>query len=291
MSGRILVIGAAGRLGAAVMEAFAGRVAIGHTRSSLDITDSAAVIRTVAAAAPDVVINCAAFNYVDAAETKPIEALAVNALAVRSLARAAESAGAIFIHYGTDFVFDGETTHPYTEDAAPAPRSLYAVSKLLGEWFALDIPRGFVLRVESLFGATGGWTGRAGTLDTIVGALERGEAVRAFTDRVVSPSYAPDVAAATRYLIDSGATPGVYHCVNSGHATWHAIAQECARQLGVPARLEPITMQTDPLPAFRPRFCALSNGKLAAAGFSMPTWNDALQRWFASRERRAGTIQ
>ena len=292
MSGPILVIGAAGRLGAAIVEAFADRSVVAHTRSSLDITDSDAVNRTVAAAAPEVVINCAAFNYVDAAEANPGEALGVNALAVRSLARAAESRGATFIHYGTDFVFDGDAAHPYAEDASPAPRSVYAASKLLGEWFALDVPRSYVLRVESLFGAPQGWTGRRpGTFDAIIGSLERGDPTRVFTDRVVSPSYAPDVALATRHLIDAGAPPGVYHCVNSGQATWYDVAEECVRLLGIPARLEPITLESSPLPATRPRFCALSNTKLAAAGFPMPTWQDALQRWVAARGGRASTLQ
>lgn len=291
MSSRVLVTGAAGRLGAAVAHVFADRSVIPHTRSSLDITDPDAVMRAVTAAAPDVIINCAAFNYVDAAETNPREALAVNALAVRALARAADASGAGLVHYGTDFVFDGEVDSPYSEDAAPAPRSVYATSKLLGEWFALDAPRGWVLRVESLFGGPDGWTGRPGTLDGIVRALERGEAVRAFTDRVVSPSYACDVAAATRHLIDSGAAPGLYHCVNSGYGTWYEVAEECARLLGVPARLEPITLASSPLPASRPRFCALSNAKLAAAGFTMPAWRDALQRWLERRGHSASTVQ
>ena len=291
MSRRILVIGAAGRLGASIVDAFADRAVVAHTRSSLDITDAEAVMRAVDAAAPDVIVNCAAFNYVDAAEDKPAEALAVNALAVRALARAADSRGATFVHYGTDFVFDGETAHPYTEEAAPAPRSVYAASKLLGEWFALDVPRGFVLRVESLFGAPAGWTGRPATLDGIMGRIERGETVPVFTDRVVSPSYAPDVAAATRHLIDASAAPGLYHCVNTGHAAWAEIAQECVRLLRLPARLEPITLRSHPLPASRPRFCALSNAKLAATGFVMPTWEHALQRWMAARQGPAGTLQ
>lgn len=290
MSGPVLVIGAAGRLGAAVVEVFADRPIVAHTRSSLDITDSDAVLRTVAAAAPAVVINCAAFNYVDAAEASPGEALGVNALAVRSLARAAESTGATFIHYGTDFVFDGDAAHPYAEDASPAPRSVYAASKLLGEWFALDVPRGYVLRVESLFGAAQGWAGRPGTFDGILNSLERGAPTRVFTDRVVSPSYAPDVALATRHLVDAGAPPGIYHCVNSGQATWYDVAEECVRLLEIPARLEPVTLDSFPLPATRPRFCALSNAKLTAAGFPMPTWQDALRRWVETGRGRAGTI-
>jgi dTDP-4-dehydrorhamnose reductase len=202
-------------------------VALDHR--ALDITDPAAVAAAVEAAPPDVIVNCAAFNDVDGAEERPEQALAVNAFAVRSLALAAEQAGAVLVQFSTDFVFDGRrTSEPYTEDDAPSPRSTYASSKLMGEWFALDAPRAYVLRVESLFGSPANWTGRRGTLDAIVDGLAAGREVRVFTDRVVSPSYTPDIAAATKHLIESGAVPGLYHCVNDGHATWEQIAREAA---------------------------------------------------------------
>ena len=290
MNAPILVVGAAGRLGAAIVENFRDRPVVAHTRASLDITDGDAVRRAVADAAPSAVINCAAFNHVDAAEQRPSEAIAVNALAVRTLARAADESGAAFVHYGTDFVFDGSTTTPYTEESAPAPQSCYGQTKLLGEWFALDAARGFVLRVESLFGAPPGWSGRPGSLDQIIDSLEQGRAVRAFTDRVVSPSYVEDIARASRHLLDAGASPGLYHCVNSGHATWFAIAETAARMLGVEARIEPTTMGAQALAARRPKYCALDTAKLAAAGFRMPPWQDALTRWLAVRAAR-GTIQ
>jgi dTDP-4-dehydrorhamnose reductase len=290
MTGRILVAGAAGRLGAAVVDAFAGCEVIAHTRATIDITDPVAVRRVVADAAPAVVINCAAFNDVDGAEDRPANALAANAFAVRSLARAAETCGATFVHFGTDFVFDGSATEPYDEEAAPSPGSVYALSKLLGEWFALDAPRGFVLRVESLFGAPARWRGRPGSLDAVVEGLEQGRDVRVFTDRVVSPSYAHDVARAVRHLVETTAPPGVYHCVNSGHATWYEVAEEAARLLGVRPRLQPITVDQVAFKATRPRFCALANRKLAATGFTMPTWNDALRRWLTERSARHDKI-
>lgn len=290
MTGRILVAGAAGRLGASIVNAFAGCEMIAHTRATFDIADPEAVRRIVEDAAPAVIINCAAFNDVDGAEDRPADALVVNAFAVRSLARAAETCGATFVHFGTDFVFDGNATEPYGEEAAPSPRSAYALSKLLGEWFALDAPRGFVLRVESLFGAPAGWRGRPGSLDVIVEGLENGRDVKVFTDRVVSPSYAHDVAHAVRHLVETNAPPGVYHCVNSGHATWYDVAKEAARLLGVRPRLQPITLDQVACKATRPRFCALANRKLAATGFTMPTWNDALRRWLTERSARHDKI-
>ena len=290
MTGRILIAGAAGRLGASVVEALAGAEVIAHTRATLDITDPAAVSRVVGDAAPTIIINCAAFNDVDGAETRPTDALAVNAFAVRSLARVAEACGATFVHFGTDFVFDGNATEPYGEEAAPAPRSVYALSKLLGEWFALDTPRGFVLRVESLFGAPAGWRGRPGSLDAIVEGLEQGREVRVFTDRIVSPSYAHDVARAVRHLVETAAPAGVYHCVNSGRATWYEVAEQAARLLGVAPRLQPIGLDQAAFKAPRPRFCALANGKLVATGFTMPTWDDALRRWLTERGASHGKI-
>lgn len=281
---RVFVTGAAGQLAGEILQAFAGRVVAAHTRASLDVTDPAAVARAVADAAPDTVINCAAFNDVDGAEDHPRAALAVNALAVRSLARAAGRAGAVLVHYGTDFVFDGEATAPYREDDRPSPRSTYAVSKLLGEWLALDAPQAYVLRVESLFGAARGAQVRKGTLDRIVEGIEAGREVRVFTDRVVSPSHVGDIAAATRHLVETGAAYGLYHCVNDGAATWHEVAQAAAEMLGVTPRLLPTTMDQAKLKAARPRYCALSPAKLAAAGFPMPDWRTALARWIGNRD-------
>ena len=281
---RVLVTGAAGQLGAVVVRAFADLEVTAHTRATLDVTDAKAVAKSVAQAAPDLIVNCAAFNDVDGAEERAVEALAVNAFAVRNLARGAEETGATLVHYSTDFVFDGSAGTPYTEDVRPSPRSTYAASKLLGEWFALEAPRAFVLRVESLFGSPANWEGRRGTLDGIVSGLEQGREVRAFTDRIVSPGYVVDIAAATKHLATSGAAPGLYHCVNAGHASWYDVAREVAALLGV-ARpsLMPVTMDQIRLKASRPRYCALSVDKLAATGFSMPAWQDALRRWLATR--------
>lgn len=271
--------GASGRLAYHIVRAFKGCEVIAHSRSTLDITDPDAVGQVVGEAAPDVIVNCAAYNNVDGAEDAPLEAFSLNALGVRSLARAAETAGATLVHYSTDFVFDGSATEPYDDDATPAPRSAYAASKLVGEWFALDAPRALVLRVESLFGSPRDWSGRKGTVDAIVEGLRQGDEVRVLTDRIVSPSYTPDVAAATRHLIDIGAPSGVYHCVNAGHTTWEQVAREAASVLGITPRLKPMTLAELPLKAVRPKYCALATRKLTATGFAMPSWQDALRRW------------
>lgn len=281
---RVLITGARGLLGAAIVREFGAVAEVrAPDRQQLDVTDDAAVAATVAEAQPDVVINCAAYNDVDGAEREADAALRVNAFGVLALARAAKLAGAALVHYSTDFVFDGETTRPYTEEDPPNPRGLYAASKLLGDWFALGAPRGYVLRVESLFGESGPGVTRRGSLAAIVDRIRSGAEVLVFVDRTVSPSYTADIAAATRALIERRLEPGVYHCVNTGSASWAEIAQEAARLIGQPLRMKPLTLETAALAAPRPRYCAMSNAKLASAGIPMPTWQDALARYLSGQ--------
>ena len=280
---KILVTGASGQLGSAIVARFADADVVPHTSRSLDIADPSAVQRAVDETRPDVIVNCAAYNNVDAAEDHVADALAVNAFALRSLARAAEAHGATLVHFGTDFVFDGTATEPYDEETPPTPRSKYAQSKLLGERFALEAPRAYVLRVESLFGTPRGFGGRRGSMDGIVAGLEEGREIPVFTDRVISPGYVVDIAAATRYLIDAGAPPGVYHCVNRGATRWTEVAEELARLLGVEPRLRRVSSDQVALKAPRPTYSALSTRKLAEAGFIMPEWQDALRRWMSTR--------
>lgn len=274
---RVLLTGRRGLLGGAILREFTGEHDVtALDRQALDITNGEAVRRAVAAHRPDLIVNCAVYNGVDRAEDEPQLALAVNAFAVLSLARAATENGTTFVHYSSDFVFDGETDTPYVESDQPNPRSVYGASKLLGDWFALECPQAYVLRVESVFGPPGADPSRRGSLATMVDRIKDGTEVPVFVDRVVSPSHTSDIARATRTLVESRAPFGLYHCVNSGHATWAEIAEHIAELLGKPLRTRPMTLATAGLRAKRPRFCALSNAKLAAAGVSMPSWSEAV---------------
>jgi dTDP-4-dehydrorhamnose reductase len=276
---RIVVTGAAGQLGTAIVHQYQGRAeVIPATRQTLDIGDAASVDAFLARERPDAVINCAAYNDVDGAEDHAADALRVNAMAVRLLARATAAAGAILVHYGTDFIFDGLASRPYSEDDEPAPQSVYACSKLLGDWLAADCPRHYVLRVESLFGGSR----RRSSVDRIVDAIRKGEPARVFVDRSVTPSYVHDVADASFRLIESAAPAGVYHAVNSGVTTWFELAEEIGRQLGVEPTLVPVKVADVPMKARRPQYAALSNDKLARAGIQMPTWRDALRRYLST---------
>lgn len=272
---KILVTGARGQLaGANVQEFSAYGEVLAYSRGELDIADFDAVMSRVQADRPDVIVNCAAYNNVDGAEDDPGAALNANAFAVRILARAAQDFGVTLVHYSSDFVFDGTASRPYTEEDTPNPQSVYAQSKLLGEWFALEAPRGFVLRVESLFGGAAAKS----SIDRIAAAIANGQDARVFSDRVVSPSYVIDVAAATRVLVERG-DPGLYHCVGTGHATWLEVGREIARIMGREreARLQPVSVADVRLRAARPQFAALANDKLQRVA-PLPTWQDALRR-------------
>ncbi len=277
---RVLVTGASGQLGRAIADRFASTgTVLPMTRRDLDVTSDVDVLRVIRAERPDVIINCAAYNAVDDAEDQAALALEVNAFAVLALARAARDTGATLVHYGTDFVFDGTATTPYAEGDPPRPQSNYASSKLLGEWFAADVPAHYVLRVESLFGGE-----RAkSSVDRILDAIGRDEPVRVFTDRTVTPSYVVDVAEATARLLERQPEPGVYHCVNSGVATWLEIAEAGGRLLGKTPTLIPVSVASVQLRARRPQYCALSNEKLRGAGIEMAPWHDALERYAMTR--------
>ena len=277
---KVLVTGAAGQLG----QAMQARLATEHTltawaREDLDLTRHQQVRDRIVKLAPQVIINCSGYNNVDQAQLEQETAFNINGFAVRSMARAAAELDAVFFHYSSDFVFSGTSSTPYTESDRPEPQSAYAQSKLVGEWMAADTPKHYVLRVESLFGGPK----RRSSIDRIAGAVRTGETAPVFVDRVVSPSYVHDVVEASAHLLKTLPQYGVYHCVNTGHATWFEVGREIARLLGKSeAALKPVHVRDVTLPAPRPVFAALSNAKLGRAGFAMPSWQDAIARYLSA---------
>lgn len=277
---RAMVVGANGRLGRAVAQDLneQGYQVTAVTRAELDVTDRLAVRRTVASVAPQLVVNCTAYNAVDAAETDPDTAHRVNARGPRFLAESAAAAGAVFVHYSTDFVFDGRTSEPYLETDATNPLSVYGASKLAGEAEVRRVSsRSYILRVSSLFGGVG-VNGHRSTIDFMASQLLDGKSVRAAVDRTVSPSYVPDVAVTTRRLYERSAPFGVYHAVSAGMATWFQLAEFVAASLRVEPRLEGARSSELRAIARRPEFCALSSDKLRATGITVSDWQSAVTR-------------
>jgi dTDP-4-dehydrorhamnose reductase len=282
---RVLVTGSEGQLGRALVANLAGDSTVFEADQPVcDISDPASIAAVVREARPSLIFNCAALTNVDGCEDRPMDAFRVNAAAVRSLALLADEADATLIHFSTDFVFDGEASMPYVEDARTRPLSVYGLSKLMGEWFASQARHHYVLRLSSLFGGHN----LASHVDRIIDAGMTGGEVRAFTDRFVSPSYVPDVVAAARLLVERGAPAGLYHCASSGYCSWAHLALEIGRALDVELRLVEISVRDVTTRAPRPRFCALSSARIARWVSPMPTWQQAVARH--ARIRMAGLV-
>lgn len=287
MALRILVTGAGGQLGHVLVRELrrGGHEVAALTRAALDVTQRDLVLERVGKLRPQAVVNATAFG-VEESEQDPKTALAVNAFAVRALAKACRASDATFVHFSSDFVFDGETTSPYRETDRPNPGSVYGATKLLGELYAQGAPRHFVLRVESLFGIRDGKS----TIDRMCVDIRGGRTVSAFYDRTVSPAFVDDVAAATRRLLEGKAASGLYHCVNAGFTTWHELAVDLVRQIGSPSSVVPVSADGLPSKVFRPKFAALSNEKLANLGIELPAWQSALGRALAAPSPAATPI-
>lgn len=248
----------------------------------LDITDVRQVeaslgefVRTVPDGGRGVVVNAAAYTNVERAEEDAEKAYLVNETGARLLARAAREAGLGFVHVSTDFVFDGEKSGPYVETDEPNPLSVYGASKLAGEFaVAEENPQALVVRTVWVFGPRG-----ANFPTKILQvARERGR-VTVVTDEVGSPTYTPDLATGILGLVAAGAT-GLFHLAGSGTCSRYEMAVETLRLAGLgEVPVDPVTSDTFPTKAARPRNSVLDCSKARRLGVEMPPWTDALARF------------
>jgi dTDP-4-dehydrorhamnose reductase len=276
---RVLVTGARGQLGVDVVRLLDGHAdVIALDRAALDVTRLPDVRARVRGAAPTVIVNCAAYNAVDRAEEEPAAALLGNGIGPRNLAVAAEELGIPLVHFGTDYVFDGEQRRPYTIADAPRPISRYGESKLLGETFVRTLcRRHLVVRVSWVFGA-GATSGFPHKLRAW--SADRRE-LRVVTDQVSSPSYTRDVADLVWKLVEAGAW-GLYHVTGGGACSRFEWARFVARRAGLPVETLPATERDFPTPARRPRFSALDPCPLAETiGVAAAPWQEATERFLA----------
>jgi dTDP-4-dehydrorhamnose reductase len=294
---RWLIAGSAGMLGrdlTALLRARGEHVA-GRTRAELDITDASSVAAAIAAAKPDVVVNCAAWTAVDAAEAHEDEALAINAGGAGRLAAACADAGAVLVHLSTDYVFDGHASTPYGERAVPAPGTAYGRTKLAGELAVrAALPEScYVVRTAWLYGAHG-----RNFVHTMLRLARAGTSPAVVDDQRGQPTWTRDVAAAIHRLITADAPAGVYHATSSGETTWFGLAREVYRLYRsavtdeVQPRQEPdferalisprpVSTAEYPMPAPRPAYSVLGHDAWGAAGVEpIGDWRAALHRAF-----------
>jgi dTDP-4-dehydrorhamnose reductase len=277
---RIVVTGAAGMLGRAVVNAVreAGHEPIALARADLDVVDAPAVEATLTAARPGAVVNCAAYTDVDGAESEPERAEAVNGAGAGNVARAAAAVGAGLVHVSSDYVFDGEKRAPYFEDDATAPLSAYGRSKLSGEREAAAAgATTAVVRSSWLFGADG-----RNFVDTMLRLARERERVEVVDDQVGCPTWTGHLAPALVALAAGGAE-GTFHVAGAGACSWHGLAVEAFRQAALECRVEPTTSDRFPRPARRPAYSVLASGRRDAP--RLPPWQDGLAGYLRERLR------
>lgn len=266
---RILLTGAGGQLGSALPRALAGHEVTALSHAQLDIRHLPAVQASVSALRPELVINAAAYNAVDAAEIDPDAAAGANEVGPWNLAAATAEIDAALLHVSTDYVFDGLADTPYDEDATPAPQSAYGRSKLAGEQAVRATnPRHFIVRTAWVYAATG-----KNFPLTILSLAERG-VVRVVDDQTGSPTYAPHLADGIACLLAAKAPHGTYHLAGSGSASWYELTVALFERLGVGAPVMPVSSAEFPRPAPRPRYSVLAT--IREPRIELPPWREGL---------------
>jgi dTDP-4-dehydrorhamnose reductase len=270
MSDKVVVLGAGGLLGRHVTEELEAEPVVALDRRACDVSVLEQVLDATASAS--LIINCAAFTNVDGAESAEEQAYLANALGAEHVARAALRHNAKVVHVSTDFVFDGAKATPYDEFDAPRPLSIYGRSKWAGEeLFLRAAPRGFLVRVQGLYGRGG--ANFASKLRDLVLARKP---LKLDGERRVQPSWARAIA---RQVVALSRTEhfGLYHVSCRGETTWAGFARLLAERLGVAPSWEEVPSVALKTPAARPPNCCFSHRMLALRGLDrLPTWEAAL---------------
>lgn len=279
---RALVVGSAGQLGSEVVAVLRrqGAEVVGLDRPDIDIADADSVAAAFAISEPDVVVNCAAWTAVDAAEEREPEALRANGLGPAVLSEACAATQSWLVHLSTDYVFDGVARTPYAEDAVPAPRTAYGRTKLAGEAAvrALLPDRHYVVRTAWLYGVHG-----ENFVKTMLRLEAERETIDVVDDQRGQPTYARDLGEQIGLLVERRPPAATFHGTNSGQTTWYQLAREVFRLAGAdPLRVRATSSAQFVRPAQRPTFSVLSHAGWAKAGMpSMRPWHDALVAAFA----------
>ena len=284
---RTVVFGSQGQLGRDLYPLLPGEV-IPLGRADVELTNVEGTLEKLTSLKPNLVVNCAAYNFVDKAESEPQSAFAVNAWAARTIAESCRNLGIKLVHFSTDYVFGLDETRcePWLETDAPGPVSVYGLSKLAGEYLVRSIcPDNLVIRTCGLYGAWGTGGKGGNFVETMLKLAAQGKPLRVVDDQRCTPSYTADVAAATVRLINTGAS-GLFHITNAGDCSWYQFASEIFRIAGVSADLMPIKSKEFNAVARRPAYSVLNNGKLASLGLRCRSWNEAIHAYLAAREEQ-----
>ena len=272
---RALITGGGGQL-ASDLQALLGDDARSFSHAELDITDPAALERAFEDVRPDVVFNCAAFHNVDVCETEPDQAWATNVRAVRDLARR----GAKLVHLSTNYVFDGRREEPYGEDDPPAPRSIYALTKLAGEHAALAYGTdALVVRGAGLYGLHGSASKGGNFVQRMVNRAREQDALKMVADQRLQPTFTQDLAEALIAAVDQS---GVVHLTATGACSWFEFTEAIMELAGIDVPIEPVQTTIPPGGVDRPLNGVLARPRADALGLpELRPWRAALEDYMA----------
>jgi dTDP-4-dehydrorhamnose reductase len=281
---KIVVIGADGQLGSDLVKTLRQDNVVPLYYPEFDITQAQRTKEVLGQLDPDIVINTAAYHRVDECEDNPQASFLVNAIAVRDLALMAREIGFILVHFSTDYVFDGRKRSPYVEDDPPCPLSLYAVSKLAGEFFVRAlVQRYFLIRTCGLYGEASSREKGYNFVDRVIAWEREGKPLRIVNDQWVTPTSSAELAQKIDQLVRTSHF-GLFHLTNEGECTWYQFAQEIFSLLGKRPRLEGVDSQTFGAKARRPLYSVLENKRAKEIGLSpFSPWPEALKSYLKKK--------
>ena len=277
----ILVTGSSGQLGSEIRDIssrYGGYSFIFTDINELDITDSESVSSFISATTPAWIINCAGYTGVDKAEAEEELALLVNGRGVSNIVSAIQGTQCRLIHISTDYVFDGNSPVPYTEECITSPASAYGRSKLAGENAALSWPFSMVIRTSWLYSAYG-----HNFVKTILRKAGSAQNIDVVFDQTGSPTYAADLASAIMEIISGtiknshNFAPGIFNFSGEGHCSWYDLAVEIIRAAGSSCHVTPVKSSAYPSDVRRPSFSVLDNSKIRETyNVAIPHWRESL---------------
>lgn len=268
---RILILGSGGNLGQQLISIFnPDNEVIAWDKEQVDITDEELITRKIIEVKPSVIINAAAYNAVDKCEDSKEEfeiAKKINSYAPGYIAASASQVGAIFVHFSSDYVFDGSKKEGYIETDQPRPINKYGESKLLGEREVIKQSgkglKWYIIRVSKLFGPKGqSELAKNNFFDIMLTLAKEKEELKVVDDEMSCFTYTVDLAQATKLIIDERLASGIYHVTNMAPCTWFEATEELLKQADINTKLTPVTPSEFPRPAKRPKYSVLLNKKI-----------------------------
>jgi dTDP-4-dehydrorhamnose reductase len=274
---KVLIIGNKGMLGSDLQITFKEYEVVGWDKEDLDITDKEQVEKKITELNPDIVINAAAYNAVDAAEENEELANSVNGYAVGFLAKTCSKNNMLLVHYSTNYVFDGQNKNGYTEKDIPNPQSTYAASKALGEKeIQKNTHKFYLIRTSRIFGDQAKSTvAKKSFVDLMLDLASKPEVIRLVDEEYSNATYSKDIAQRTKDIIEWEKPNGIYHVTNADACTWYEFGKKIFEIKNLDVKIKPVSSSEFPRPAARPAYSVLINKKLP----QLRTWEDALEEY------------